>query len=69
MARDDDDETDRYRQAATDALEQLDWCIGYLHGIHKTKISTQLAKNRAYIKKNLLKQAEEPMPSQATDET
>ncbi len=70
MARDDNgDETDRYRQAATDALEQLDWCIGYLHGIHKTKISAQLAKNRAYIKKNLLKQAEEPMPSQATDET
>jgi hypothetical protein len=63
------DETDRYRQAATDALEQLDWCIGYLHGIHKTKISNQLAKNRAYIKKNLLKQAEEPMPSQTTDET
>ena len=64
-----DDENDRYRQAAQDALEQLDWCIGYLHGIHKTKISTQLAKNRAYIKKNLLKQAAEPVPTEATSET
>ncbi|MBV9604771.1 MAG: hypothetical protein JO027_06680 [Solirubrobacterales bacterium] len=70
MARDDNgDETDRYRQAATDALEQLDWCIGYLHGIHKTKVSSQLAKNRAFIKKNLLKQAVEPMPTEKTDET
>jgi hypothetical protein len=68
MARD-DDENDRYRQAAQDALEQLDWCIGYLHGIHKTKISTQLAKNRAYIKKTLLKQAEQPVPTQTTSET
>jgi hypothetical protein len=66
MAR---DETDRYQQAAQDALEQLDWCIGYLHGIHKTKISAQLAKNRAHIKRNLLQQAEEPVPSQVTSET
>jgi hypothetical protein len=68
MARD-DDETERYRQAAQDALEQLDWCIGYLHGIHKTKISTQLARNRAYIKRNLLQQAEQPVPTQVTSET
>ena len=63
------DETERYRQAAQDALEQLDWCIGYLHGIHKTKISTQLAKNRSYIKRNLLHQHAEPVPSEATSET
>jgi hypothetical protein len=70
MARDNnDDETDRYQQAAQDALEQLDWCIGYLHGIHKTKISAQLAKNRAFIKRNLLKQPVEPVPSEATSES
>jgi hypothetical protein len=63
------DETDRYRQAAHDALEQLDWCIGYLHGIHKTKISGQLAKNRAYIKRNLLRQPAEPVPTEVTAET
>ena len=62
MAR---DETDRYRQAATDALEQLDWCIGYLHGIHKTKISSQLAKNRAHIKRSLMQEAAEPVPGLA----
>jgi hypothetical protein len=67
MAR--DDEHERYRQAAQDALEQLDWCIGYLHGIHKTKISSQLARNRAHIKRNLLHQAEQPVPSQVTGET
>jgi len=65
MARDD---ADRYQKAAQDALEQLDWCIGYLHGIHKTKISAQLAKNRAHIKRDLMQDAEEPVPSQVTDE-
>ena len=34
-----DDETERYRRAAEDALQQLDWCIGYLHGLRKLKIS------------------------------
>lgn len=66
MAR---DETDRYRQAAEDALQQLDWCIGYLHGIHKTKISSALAKNRTFIKRNLMKQDTEPIPSEVTAET
>jgi hypothetical protein len=62
-------EADRYRKAAEDALQQLDWCIGYLHGIHKGKISTQLAKNRTHIKRNLMKQSAEPMPSEVTSET
>lgn len=66
MAR---DETDRYRQAAEDALGQLDWCIGYLHGIRKTAISAQLAKNRAYIRRELLREAEQPVPSQTTRES
>jgi hypothetical protein len=63
------DESERYRQAANDALEQLDWCIGYLHGIHKTKISSQLAKNRAHIKRNLMRDAASPVPSEVTAET
>ena len=63
------DETERYRQAAQDALEQLDWCIGYLHGIHKTKISSQLARNRAHIKRNLMHDAASPIPSEVTGET
>lgn len=67
MARNQGDE--RYRQAAEDALQQLDWCIGYLHGIRKTKLSTQLAKNRTFIKRNLMKQAVEPLPSETTNES
>jgi hypothetical protein len=71
MARDDDrdDETDRYRRAAEDALQQLDWCIGYLHGIRKVEISRALAKNRSYIRTKLLHEAEEPVPGQQTDES
>jgi hypothetical protein len=32
-------EADRYRKAADDALQQLDWAIGYLHGIRKVQIA------------------------------
>ncbi len=63
------DETDRYRRAAEDALQQLDWCIGYLHGIRKTKISRQLAKNRSFIRGALLQAPPEPVPTEVTSET
>jgi hypothetical protein len=63
------DEADRYRQAAEDALQQLDWTIGYLHGIRKVDISKALAQNRSYIRRNLMGMSEEPLPSQKTDET
>jgi hypothetical protein len=77
MARDDDDgkkggndgEVERYRQAAEDALQQLDWCIGYLHGIRKLDVSRALAKNRSYIRSQLMKREEQPLPAQQTDET
>ena len=62
------EEAERYRQAAEDALGQLDWCIGYLHGIRKQQISAALAKNRAYIRRQLMHEAEEPVPSQVTRE-
>lgn len=63
------DQTERYRQAAEDALGQLDWCIGYLHGIHKTRISVALARNRTHIRRALLRVAREPLPSQTTSQT
>ena len=63
------DEADRYRQAAEDALQQLDWTIGYLHGIRKTEISKALAKNRSYIRKNLMGKSEQPLPDQQTNQT
>jgi hypothetical protein len=63
------DEADRYRRAAEDALQQLDWAIGYLHGIRKTDISSALAKNRSFIRRSLMDQPEEPLPTQQTSET
>ena len=48
------DEVDRYREAAEAALEQLDWAIGYLHRIRKTGVARGLAKNRAFIRRQLM---------------
>jgi len=62
-------DADRYKQAAEDALQQLDWAIGYLHGIRKTEISKALARNRSYIRTQLLGESEQPMPGQQTNET
>ena len=70
MAGDDrDDELGRYRRAAEDALQQLDWCIGYLHGLRKVEISRALAKNRSHIRTQLLEESEQPVPAQQTSET
>ncbi|HZB85513.1 MAG TPA: hypothetical protein VE289_03015 [Gaiellaceae bacterium] len=78
MAQDDDgrrterelrQDVERYRQATEDALQQLDWCIGYLHGIRKLDVSRALAKNRSYIRSELLDREEEPLPAQQTEET
>lgn len=62
------DQGERYRQAAEDALQQLDWCIGYLHGIRKGTISRQLARNRSYIRQNLMRRPAESVPSEVTAE-
>jgi hypothetical protein len=67
-SHDGNDETQRYRQAAEDALQQLDWCIGYLHGIRKTDISRSLSRNRSYIRSRLMDREEEPLPSSSTRE-
>jgi hypothetical protein len=65
---DEDDEASRYRQAAEDALQQLDWCIGYLHGIRKTQISRALARNRNHIRSNLMHRSEQPLPTSSVSE-
>jgi hypothetical protein len=62
-------EGDRYQQAAEDALQQLDWAIGYLHGIRKVQISRALARNRSVIRRRLLEEPEQPLPAQQTTET
>jgi hypothetical protein len=63
-----DDELQRYRRAAEDALQQLDWCIGYLHGIRKVEISRALAANRSHIRTQLMQESEQPLPAEQTQE-
>ena len=58
-----DGDAERYKQAATDALEMLDWCIGFLVGIRKEGIASQIAQNRAYIREQLLHEPAEPVPT------
>ena len=62
-------ETERYKQAAEDALMQLDWCIGYLHGIRKSHLSARLAQNRMQIKQKLMQEPTSQLPSATTSET
>jgi hypothetical protein len=56
-------EADRYKEAATQALEMLDWCIGYLVGVRKEGIAARLAQNRSYIRTRLMDEAAEPVPT------
>lgn len=58
------DEVERYKRAATEALEMLDWCIGYMVGTHKEGIASQLARNRKHIRENLMREPEEPVPTE-----
>jgi hypothetical protein len=57
------DQSDRYKQAAYEALEMLDWCIGFLVGIRKESIANQLAQNRKHIREDLMHEPREPVPT------
>ena len=59
-----DDELERWRRAAEDALQQLDWAIGYLHGIGKDHEARALAANRRVIRKRVLEREAEPLPTE-----
>jgi hypothetical protein len=60
---DDSERAERYKQAATEALEMLDWSIGFLVGSHKEKIAGQLARNRKHIREDLMREPAEPVPT------
>jgi hypothetical protein len=47
--RDVDRDIERYREAATYALEQLEWCVEYLYRVRKPDIAQVLARNRRRI--------------------
>ena len=46
-------EAQRYRVAAESALDQLDWCVDYLHRIRKPAIAAAVASNRSEIRRQL----------------
>jgi hypothetical protein len=57
------DDMERYRRAAEDTLQQLDWCIGYLHAIGKSGEARTLAQNRQTIRTQLLNRDKQPVPA------
>jgi hypothetical protein len=56
-------EVERYRSAAEDALQQLDWCIGYFAGNKNGRVAQALSANRAHIRRQSLKRAEQATPA------
>ena len=54
----DDEEVARYRRAAEETLNQLDWCINYLHRIRKPDIARALEKNRSTIRRRMSRAAD-----------
>ena len=55
-------EVERYRSAAEDALQQLDWCIGYLAGSQKGGVARVLSANRTHIREKYLRRAAQKQP-------
>jgi hypothetical protein len=48
-----DAEIHRYREAATRALDQLQWTVGYLRQIRKLELARALERNRKRILKSI----------------
>jgi len=53
-------ELEKHKRAMKDILKQLDWCVDYLQGIQKTNAARALAKNRAFIAKQIGHEAKRP---------
>jgi hypothetical protein len=48
-----DAEIARYRRAAEETLDQLDWCVKYLYGIRRPEIARAVDQNRATIRRHM----------------
>ena len=46
-----DRETERYRAAAMQAVEQLEWCVNYLYRLRRPQLARSLEQQRAQIVK------------------
>jgi hypothetical protein len=55
MAKDEDtkEAAERYRRAAEETLDQLDWCVKYLYRIRKPRIAQAIEQNRRQIRRRL----------------
>jgi len=63
------EEVDRYRTATEDALQQLDWCIGYFVGSKQARVAKALGSNRTYIRTHLLQRPELAAPEENANAT
>ena len=52
-ARQREQEIARYRFAAEQTLEQLEWCVNYLHRIRKSRIAEVIDNNRRRIRRQM----------------
>lgn len=59
------EEVERYRSASEDALQQLEWCIGYLAGCRKGQVAKILSANRSHIRRQYLRRGEQAPPAEA----
>jgi hypothetical protein len=44
-----DGEIGRYREAAVQAVEQLQWCVSYLYSVQRPELARALQRNRTQI--------------------
>jgi hypothetical protein len=61
-----EDELERWRRAADDAFQQLDWAIGFLYGIRRHREARALAMNRRVIRRRILERSAQPLPGEQT---
>jgi len=54
-------DTERYKKAMDLAFQQIDWCVGYLHGIRKMRLT--LARNPMYIAEQIAEEREIKLPT------
>jgi hypothetical protein len=52
-ARRREEEIARYRRAAEETLEQLEWCVNYLYRIRKGRIAEVVDNNRRHIRRQM----------------
>jgi hypothetical protein len=48
-----EEEAARYRRAAEDTLDQLEWCVNYLYRIRKPRLAQVIAANKSTIRRRM----------------